>query len=209
MVRPTQGLRTGQAQAQGGGGVNVCDVEDCERPARSLGYCRLHYRRYWLHGDVHQNHYDRTPSERFWSKVDKSGDCWKWTASKNPHGYGRFKLNGKVESAHRVSYEWANGPIPDGMMLDHRCHMTSCVKPAHLRLATSKQNQENRNGWRNSGTLRGVSWHKARGKWFARVRHNRRMYSAGYHATQELAAEAARQLRLSLYTHNDADRKTA
>src|SRR5450756_1818007 len=32
----------------------------------------------------------RSALERFWPKVDKSGDCWLWMATKLPRGYGKF-----------------------------------------------------------------------------------------------------------------------
>lgn len=154
--------------------------------------------------DVH-----RGAKDKFFSAVNKTETCWLWTSNRNAHGYGKFNHEGVSRLAHRVSYEWANGAIPKGLMLDHKCHQTSCVNPAHLRPTTNKQNQENRSDRRPDGSFRGVSFHKARGKWAARVRHNRKRYSAGYYSTAEEAAEAARQLRLSLYTHNDADRKAA
>ena len=78
--------------------------------------------------------------DRFWEKVDKSGDCWQWTGSKGD-GYG--KVNGFHTSlAHRLSYEEACGPIPEGLQLDHLCRNRACVKPGHLEAVTQKVNQE-------------------------------------------------------------------
>jgi hypothetical protein len=85
-------------------------------------------------------------AERFWSKVDKHGRCWIWTASKDEKGYGYFGLtsvNGKsrVVRAHRWAWEQENGPVPEGLMLDHVvCDNPSCVNPAHLALTTSAGN---------------------------------------------------------------------
>lgn len=42
--------------------------------------------------------------------------------------------------AHRVSWEWAYGPIPDGLTVDHLCMNTLCVRPDHLRLLTASKN---------------------------------------------------------------------
>lgn len=77
---------------------------------------------------------------RFWSKVDKSGECWEWTAYTDKKGYGSFRLNGKIRKAHRVAYELIKGKIPDGLVLDHLCRNTSCVNPNHLEPVTNKEN---------------------------------------------------------------------
>jgi len=54
-------------------------------------------------------------TDRFWSGVDIRGEseCWLWRRSCHQRGYGHFKLSGKVERAHRVSWTLANGQIPE------------------------------------------------------------------------------------------------
>jgi hypothetical protein len=68
--------------------------------------------------------------ERIESKIDKSGDCWLWTACTS-EGYGRIWLNGRLAMAHRVVYEYYKGPITEAT-LDHLCRNRLCVKPSHL-----------------------------------------------------------------------------
>jgi len=81
-----------------------------------------------------------TPDERFWRKVDKTGECWLWTASRLK-GYGTFWVGpGKFVSAHRYSYEQQCGPIPEGLVLDHLCRVRHCVNPAHLEPVTELVN---------------------------------------------------------------------
>ncbi len=82
---------------------------------------------------------------RFWSKVNKTDTCWLWTAAKLPKGYGIFQNKNtpfKTRLAHRISYEMLIGEIPTGMILDHICHVESCVNPEHLEVVTVRKNAQ-------------------------------------------------------------------
>jgi excisionase family DNA binding protein len=80
-----------------------------------------------------------TRAERFWSKVDTSGQCWQWTAGMcGP--YGRFRDDNGPVPAHRFAYEQARGPIPAGLTIDHLCANKRCVRPEHLEAVTSVEN---------------------------------------------------------------------
>lgn len=84
---------------------------------------------------------------RFFNKVniiDDSKSCWEWTASRDKDGYGRIGVNGKVQRAHRVCWEMHNGPIPDGLVVMHRCDNEPCVRPDHLRLGTAQENNDDK-----------------------------------------------------------------
>lgn len=143
---------------------------------------------------------NRTAEQRFWAKVQKTDDCWLWTASvlKKRGGYGQFNDGSTMVRAHRFSWELAHGPIPTGLDIDHVCRVRRCVNPDHLRLATRKQNCENRSG------LRGV--YRVNHRWRAVVTHHGIDHHVGYFDTVEEAAEAARLKRIELFTHNDLDR---
>lgn len=77
---------------------------------------------------------------RFWAKArqDESG-CWLWTAS-TVDGYGQIKSERRMVKAHRLTYEAANGPIPQGLDVDHLCRVRHCVNPEHLEAVTHVEN---------------------------------------------------------------------
>lgn len=81
------------------------------------------------------------PKARFWANVDKTEYCWEWTGQKFKGGYGQFWLDYKFIGAHRQSYLWEHGSIPEGYDVDHfECDNTSCVRPSHLKAVTHAQN---------------------------------------------------------------------
>lgn len=104
---------------------------------------------------------------RFWSKVNKAGPvpshrpelgpCWIWTASLT-HGYGQLQSrDGTCRRSHRLSWEWTNGPIPDGMCVMHKCDERRCVRPDHLEVGSVGDNNRDmaRKGRARSPALRG------------------------------------------------------
>ena len=92
-------------------------------------------------------------AERFWSKATKTDTCWLWDAALGRGGYGSFRSAGQSYRAHRYAYELCNGPIPDGLQVDHACHNEDptcqggeqclhrrCINPAHLEAVTGAEN---------------------------------------------------------------------
>lgn len=150
-------------------------------------------------------------AERFWSHVDKSGECWTWTRALSSAGYGRFAVNGYRWYAHRLSHTLAFGPIPGGLDIDHQCHNRACVNPDHLRAVSRKENLENQSGSHAGSTsgIRGVSWNKERCKWVAQVTHGGKVIFLGRFVSEQEAGRVAEKARNELFTNNDADRKVA
>jgi hypothetical protein len=79
---------------------------------------------------------------RLLSKVEWSHPlgCWVYTGGISPNGYGRFWLNGKTVSPHRMAYIKWIGPIPGGYVIDHLCRTPSCLNPWHLEAVTQSVN---------------------------------------------------------------------
>lgn len=194
--------------------MKVCSVGSCQISVNlRKGWCVKHYTRWSRYGDPeHENpNYLRgTLLSRFEAKVIKGEGCWGWKASTTASGYAQIKEAGKMLVAHRVSYELYLREIPQGYLVDHRCHTRSCTNPAHLRLVTNKQNMENRGSLaaNNTSGYQGVYWRKRTQRWVAQVGHHKKVYCNGYWPPYEIhvAAYKATELRNRLFTHNELDR---
>jgi hypothetical protein len=81
-------------------------------------------------------------------KIDSSSgtdDCHLWTGARvTKNGVARYghigRERGVTVLAHRAVWEEANGPIPEGMLVCHRCDNPTCCNLAHLFLGTDGDN---------------------------------------------------------------------
>jgi len=171
-----------------------CVYEGCDQPrGRAHGLCNAHYIRKSrgkpMSPPVRSMH--ATDAERYWSKVDKSGECWVWTGA-TLRQYGIFRLDGRNHVAHRLAYMWSNGPIPDGAEVDHMCFSRDCVNPKHLRLLSHQENGQNRSSANTNSKsgIRGVYWAEGRKGWMAAASVKENIFRMGPFATSDEAEKA-------------------
>lgn len=79
---------------------------------------------------------------RFWSKVDKTNNCWLFKTIRTGEKYGRFSLNGKPVRAHRFSFFIHYGYLPPDKDILHKCDNPRCVNPYHLVSGTHNDNMK-------------------------------------------------------------------
>lgn len=135
---------------------DTCTHDGCDRAYDYGGYCNMHYlrSRQGIEMSKPARRIIRDAEESFAARTRADGGCLVWTGARNEAGYGIQTAGGsrarKPGLAHRYAWERANGPIPDGMKVDHICWNPACVNVEHLRLASNAENVRYRKG-PNSG----------------------------------------------------------
>lgn len=70
--------------------------------------------------------------------------CRLWMGGKDRDGYGRVRIDGRIQLAHRVTWEYHHGAVPEGFCVCHRCDKPSCCELTHLFLGTPADNAHDR-----------------------------------------------------------------
>ncbi|SDR70453.1 AP2 domain-containing protein [Microbacterium paraoxydans] len=187
----------------------TCSFEGCERPAKSLSLCHSHYVQKRRTGALTplRRIVNGSLQDRLDAYTERTEHCWNWTGSKSA-GYGQLRVGGAVARAHRVAYELANGPLPQGVMLDHQCRNRACVRPDHLIPSTNKVNMENLDpaGYRgNSSGVRGVTWDAQTSRWRAKITHDGKTIHVGRFRTIDEAKAAIVARRGEVFSNSVSD----
>lgn len=128
--------------------VRLCEFGGCEKPHNSHGLCCGHCKQRRLGKPLKPLRHMRkkgTPPEIVYDEVECKvpglvGPCRIWRYHKDDDEYGIVSFNGKSVKVHRYVWERDVGPIPEGMMIDHRCRVRSCCNSNHHRVVTQQVN---------------------------------------------------------------------
>lgn len=189
-----------------------CLTAKCDRLVMAKGLCNTHYHQVRRRGYTSRIGERRMPDGlTFESKLD----YWTWIVEDGCHiyvrqpsnnGYCRIWLNKTYRYAHRVAYERAKGPLPDGLVVNHRCGVRSCVNPDHLEAVTQTENNQYQTVRRPSKSgYRGVTPHSTSGTWYASVSAFGARYRKGGFATPEDADAWARAVRAEMHPLGEFD----
>lgn len=109
-----------------------------------------------------------------------------YAATNMRNGNKRF-----TQHLHRFIWELHNGPIPQGLQIDHIYHNPLDNRINNLRLVTIRQNQQNRKF--KISKYAGVCWHKRAKKWQAKITINGKLIHLGYFKSEYKAHLAYRK----------------
>ncbi len=102
----------------------------------------------------------------FYTRPDPLTGCHTWVGALHNgdrhFSYGTLRWNGKPRPAHRLAWELVNGPIPDGIVICHRCDNPKCVNPQHLFAGTQADNVADRDAKGRNNQPKGI--HSGRAK---------------------------------------------
>ncbi len=142
-------------------------------------------------------------ADRFWPKVDKTGECWVWTGAMTTSGYGQLTIRkgggfGRAVATH-VAWFLEHGEWPRDAFVLHRCDNPPCVRPDHLFLGGPLDNVRDMiaKGRQNYGArVRGEAVPTARLN-EGTVAEIRRRYAVGERQAELAAEYGVRQTNIS------------
>jgi hypothetical protein len=120
--------------------TRTCSVEGCDRAAQKREWCRRHYDGMRRRGELSLLPIYSTAERLAAYLVEMPSGCIEWTRYTDHAGYGKLSVNSAPVATHRLAWELANGPIPKGLGVLHRCDNPPCCNVAHLFLGTQVEN---------------------------------------------------------------------
>lgn len=130
-------------------------------------------------------------------RVVQDGECLRWQGSHDRLGYARISYLGVNRLAHVLVWEFANGPVPDGLDIDHvyqaGCRYRDCIRIEHLEAVTTAVNCQRARPYHKVGLCaKGIHPQSGPGKcvecnrdWWAKNKDRRRTYNARYYAKKK------------------------
>jgi hypothetical protein len=142
--------------------------------------------------------------DRHWFKREQDFKMWntRFAGSvtgcvhRDATGYPTLAINvlGRTWLAHRLAFIYMGEALPD--QVDHLNRDSVDNRWKNLSSSSAKENMKNKSMFRNNTSgVAGVSWHKARGKWEARVHSGGERKSLGYFEDLAKAAEVIRTFK--------------
>lgn len=134
-------------------------------------------------------------------RTPKHGLCKKHPGQKGPKSkYGQIRINGIAYLTHRLAWVYVNGPIPDGMLVDHINGDTANNRLINLRLASKTENGYNCTARIHNRTgLKGVSYDRNTEKFSARITVSGKRINLGTFETSEEAHNVYREASRTLH----------
>lgn len=122
--------------------MRLCTFAGCIRPHYGRGLCDTHYkqRRRGQNLTPIGDALFRDLEARITARSVPDGECVVWTGYRMPNGYGRISFGGQIWLVHRAVWTHRNGPIPDGLTIDHVCGVRACVNTDHMETVTRGEN---------------------------------------------------------------------
>lgn len=126
--------------------MKTCSLEYCDRPHDGRGFCQAHRRQWVKTGETRPIRHGlngSTVAQKLELNTRADRNCLRWTGNHSKAGYGMVVVGNRVkEYVHRLAYELAHGPVPDGMQVDHICRVRDCINIDHLQVVTGELNSQ-------------------------------------------------------------------
>jgi hypothetical protein len=146
-----------------------------------------------------QIHYDSKTGLFTWLKNKSTVKVGNVAGCLKKDGYIHIKFNNKTYPAHRLSWLYVYGHMPN-YYLDHINGCPSDNRITNLREATASQNSHNvKITCRNTSGIKGIYWHKKSKKWIAKVSVNKQSKYLGSFNEIELAELVINEARLKYH----------